>query len=205
MQSLSRSSSFVAAFAAMEILLALPTAKAAGTLNLLTWEGYADKSFVKPYEQESGCKVTATYVGSNDEMVAKLAGGHASVDLVSPSNDTTMRLIDAGMVEPIDTARLPNLKQFFPEFQAPQWLTKEGKLYGVPYGWGIIRIIFDSDAFSGMPDSLAVLWDPKYKGKIAVWEDIETIYMAARLLGFKDSYDLTDDQLKAVRDKLIEL
>ena len=81
---------FIAGFAALGVMFALLPAKAAGTVNLLTWEGYADQSFVKPYEQQSGCKVTATYVGSNDEMVAKLVGGHASVDLVSPSNDTTM-------------------------------------------------------------------------------------------------------------------
>jgi len=197
--------SCAAALAALAVLFALPLAKAAETVNLLTWEGYADDSFAKPYEQQSGCKVSATYVGSNDEMLAKLAGGKASVDLVSPSNDTTMRAIDAGMVEPIDTAKLPNLNQFFPEFQSPEWLTKDGKLYGVPYGWGIIRIIFDADALDGAPDSLAVLWNPKYKGKIAVWDDIELIYMAARLLGFKDSFNLTDEQLNAVRGKLKEL
>ena len=41
-----------------------------------------------------------------------------------------------------------------------------------------------------------MLWDRKYNRKIAVWDDIETIYMAARLLGFQDSYNLTDEQLE---------
>ena len=66
-------------------------------MSLLTWEGYADDSFVKPFEAETGCKVSATYVGSNDEFVAKILAGGGAYDLVSPSNDTTMRLIDAGL------------------------------------------------------------------------------------------------------------
>ena len=31
------------------------SAAAAGAVNLLTWEGYADDSFIKPFEAASGC------------------------------------------------------------------------------------------------------------------------------------------------------
>ena len=48
---------------------------AEGELNLLTWEGYADPSVVEPFEKETGCKVNATYVGSNDDFAPKLAAG----------------------------------------------------------------------------------------------------------------------------------
>ena len=43
------------------------------TLNLLVWEGYADPSFVKAFEEQHHCKVSASYMGSSDELVAKLA------------------------------------------------------------------------------------------------------------------------------------
>ena len=48
-------------------------AASAQELNVLTWEGYADDSFIKPFEEASGCKVNATYVGSNDDFAPKLA------------------------------------------------------------------------------------------------------------------------------------
>jgi putative spermidine/putrescine transport system substrate-binding protein/spermidine/putrescine transport system substrate-binding protein len=35
---------------------------AEGQLSLLVWEGYADQSFVKDFEKESGCKVQAFVV-----------------------------------------------------------------------------------------------------------------------------------------------
>jgi spermidine/putrescine-binding protein len=177
----------------------------ADELNILSWEGYADDSFVKPFVQQTGCRINATYVGSNDEYVAKIMSGGGAYDLVTPSNDTTMRLIDAGAVEPIDSARIANMADFFPIFKAAPWLTKNGKTYGVPYGWGIVRIIVDKGAVQGSPNSLALLWDPRLKGKVSIWDDVEALYTASRYLGFKNTYDLTDDQLEKVKAALIAM
>lgn len=194
----------VAALLATTVATAGPAA-AGGQLTLLVWEGYADESFVKPFEEQTGCKVDAVYVGSNDEIVSKVMSGAGAADLISPSNDTTMRLVQAGAVVPVDPAKVPNMADFLPQFQSPAWLTKDGALYGVPYGWGIVRVIADPKAVPAETDSLGFLWDPKYKGQISVWDDIETVYMAARALGFKNTYDLTDDELEQVKAKLIEM
>jgi putative spermidine/putrescine transport system substrate-binding protein/spermidine/putrescine transport system substrate-binding protein len=194
-----------ASMIAVAVAAASTTAKADGELTMLVWEGYADKSFVEPFTKETGCKVNPVYVGSNDEIVSKVVSGGGAADLISPSNDTTMRLIEADAVSPVDTSKVPNMADFMPQFKQPAWLQHDGKMYGVPYGWGVIRIIADAKAVSPAPDSLEFLWDPKYAGKISVWDDIETIYMTARLLGFKDVYHLTDDQLEQVKAKLIAM
>jgi putative spermidine/putrescine transport system substrate-binding protein/spermidine/putrescine transport system substrate-binding protein len=180
-------------------------AAAADELNILSWEGYADDSFVKPFEKQSGCKVSATYVGSIDEFVAKILSGGGAYDLVTPSNDTTMRLIDSGAVEAIDVSKVPNMADFFDLFKAAPWVTRNGRTYGVPYGWGIVRIIVDRQVLPNPPDSLALLWDPRLKGKVSIWDDVEAIYTAARYLGFKNTYDLTDEQLEKVKPVLIAL
>src|SRR5438270_189497 len=58
------------------------------TLSLLVWEGYADPSFVKGFEDKCACKVQASYMGSSDELMAKLRGGSAAnYDVISPSSD----------------------------------------------------------------------------------------------------------------------
>lgn len=183
---------------------AASAAHSAGEVSVLAWEGYADDSYVVPFEEQSGCQVNATYVGSNDEFVAKVMGGGGQYDLVSPSNDTTMRLIDAGAVEAVDTSRITHWKDFFETFQQPDWLTKDGEVYGVPYGWGIMRIIVDGDAVPNPPQSLSILWDPQYRNKISMWDDVAAIYTAARYLGFENTYDLSDEQLEKVKEALIE-
>src|SRR5882762_10501942 len=72
----------------MVVLVLGSCSKKTPSLNLLVWEGYADPSFVKAFEEQCGCKVSASYMGSSDELVAKLRGGSASnYDVISPSSD----------------------------------------------------------------------------------------------------------------------
>ena len=67
------------------------------TLNLLVWEGYADPSFIKAFEEQNHCKVTASYMGSSDELMAKLRGGSAgNYDVISPSSDVAYTSTFAG-------------------------------------------------------------------------------------------------------------
>jgi putative spermidine/putrescine transport system substrate-binding protein len=87
-----------AVLVAATIGLAVPAAGvgkgAAGTLNMIAWEGYTQKQWVKPFEQQSGCKVNAKYAGSSDEMVTLMrSGGGGQYDLVSASGDASLRLI----------------------------------------------------------------------------------------------------------------
>src|SRR5690349_21177821 len=49
--------------------------KGEGQLNLIAWEGYLDPSWVKPFQQQTGCQVNAKYAGSSDEMVSLMKNG----------------------------------------------------------------------------------------------------------------------------------
>jgi putative spermidine/putrescine transport system substrate-binding protein/spermidine/putrescine transport system substrate-binding protein len=54
------------------------------------------------------------------------------------------------------------------------------------------------DGFSETPDTWNILWDPKYHGKVSVWDDLSTVYMTAQILGFdkpdpSQLYNLTDE------------
>jgi putative spermidine/putrescine transport system substrate-binding protein/spermidine/putrescine transport system substrate-binding protein len=183
-------------------------ANAEGELNLLTWEGYTDESFVSVFEEQTGCMVTPTYVGSNDEFPAKLAGGGGVYDLVSPSVDTTTILMKAGLVEEIDTSRIEGWDDIFPQFSSHGGVNYDGGIYGVPYTWGAIPFMYRVDAFDNAPTSIAQMWgDENMAGQISLWDDKTNIYIVARMLFGTDVdvYDLDDDQLAAVRDKLIEL
>ena len=46
-----------------------------GQLNLVLWDGYADKSWVDPFTATTGCKVTQKPAGSSDEMVSLMKDG----------------------------------------------------------------------------------------------------------------------------------
>src|SRR6202521_2619709 len=59
-----------------------------GQLNLIAWEGYTEKDWVQPFQQQTGCQVNAKYAGSSDEMVTLMAnGGNGQYDMVSASGE----------------------------------------------------------------------------------------------------------------------
>src|SRR6516162_8972644 len=93
-------------FIAMLALIACT--KSTPTLNLLVWEGYADPSFVKEFEAQCKCKVVASYMGTSDELVAKLRGGSAAnYDVISPSSDVAAMLTKSGLVAPLELSKIP--------------------------------------------------------------------------------------------------
>src|SRR5579863_6748661 len=181
------------------------------TLNLLVWEGYADPSFVKAFEDENHCKVSASYMGSSDELVAKLRGGSSgNYDVISPSSDVASSIATAGLAAPLDLSKIPTYSQLSAQLTSLSLVRANGQVYGVPFMWGPDPIIYDTTAFAQPPDSWSVLWDPKYKGKVSVWDDLSTVYMAAEVLGYDKPdparlYNLSDEQLEAVKKKLLEL
>ncbi len=87
-------------------------------LSLLVWEGYADASFVQAFEQRHRCKVQASYMGSSDELVAKLRGGSASnYDVISPSSDVAASIVSAGLAapRPLPGPRIPGASFGIPD------------------------------------------------------------------------------------------
>jgi len=181
------------------------------SLSLLVWEGYADDSFVQAFEESHHCKVSASYMGSSDELVAKLRGGSASnYDVISPSSDVAASIARTGLAAPLDLSKLPSYSQLSAKLRELPLVKANGQVYGVPFMWGPNPLLYDTTVFSQPPASWAVFWDPKYKGKISVWDDLSTVYMAAQILGYDQPdpaqlYNLSDDQLAAVKKKLIEL
>src|ERR1700687_224657 len=180
-------------------------------LSLLVWEGYADASFLQAFEASHHCKVKASYMGSSDELVAKLRGGSASnYDIISPSSDVAASIVKAGLAAPLDLSRIPSYSQLSTKLRELSLVKSNGRIYGVPFVWGPNPILYDTTAFSQPPDSWSIFWDPKYKGKISLWDELSSVYMAAQVLGYdkpdpNQIYNLSDDQLEAVKKKLIEL
>jgi spermidine/putrescine-binding protein len=181
------------------------------TLNLLVWEGYADPTFVRSFEEQYHCKVTASYMGSSDELVAKLRGGSAgNYDVISPSSDVATSIAAAGLAAPLDLSKLPTYSQLSPQLTSLPLVRLKGQVFGVPFMWGPDPMIYDTTAFSQSPDSWNLFWDAKYRGKISVWDDLSTVYMTAQVLGYDKPdptqiYNLSDEQLDAVKKKLLEL
>ncbi|HUE44050.1 MAG TPA: ABC transporter substrate-binding protein [Candidatus Sulfotelmatobacter sp.] len=202
-----------AAFAAIFVLAILfaGCGPKTETLSLLVWEGYADPSFLKAFEDAHHCKVVASYMGSSDELVAKLRGGSAgNYDVISPSSDVATSIVHAGLAAPLDLLKISAYPQLSARLRDSPLVKANGQTYGVPFVWGPNPLLYDTNAFPKAPDSWSDLWNPKLKGKISLWDELSSVYMAAQVLGYdkpdpNQLYNLSDEQLEAVKRKLIEL
>ena len=193
-------------FLAVVFLLTLSAcSKKTPTLSLLVWEGYADPSFVNAFEESHQCRVAASYMGSSDELVAKLRGGSAgNYDVISPSSDVATMIATASLAAPLDLARIPSYAQLSQRLRNLPLVRVEGKTYGVPFMWGPNPLLYDTQYFSRAPESWVALWDSKLRGKISVWDDLSTVYMAAQVLGYDQPdpahlYKLSDSELASVK------
>jgi putative spermidine/putrescine transport system substrate-binding protein len=185
----------------------LPTkiGKGEGNLNLVAWEGYTQPDWVKPFTQQTGCKVHAKYAGSSDEMVTLMrSGGGGTYDMVSASGDASLRLIRGHIVQPVNVDLIPSWKDFIPQLKSPEHNTVDGKHYGISLQWGPNTLLYNTRKVKPAPTSWAAIYDPKYKGLVTVPDNPIQIADAALYLskkdpslGIEDPYELNEKQLDA--------
>jgi putative spermidine/putrescine transport system substrate-binding protein len=187
----------------------LPTSigKGEGALKLIAWEGYTQPQWVKPFTKKTGCKVSAKYGGSSDEMVTLMRTGQ--YDAVSASGDASLRLIVGKDVRPIDPKLIPDFKNFIPQLKSPGHNTVKGVHYGISLQWGPNTLLYNTKKVKPAPNTWGVLYSPKFKGKVSVPDNPIQIADAALYLsktkpglGIKDPYELNSSQFKAAVDLL---
>ncbi|MGH1482621.1 MAG: ABC transporter substrate-binding protein [Geminicoccales bacterium] len=176
------------------------------TIRIFTFEGYTDDEWVKEFEEANDATVNVTYTGSVDEMFAKMKGSEgADYDLISIDTSLFGRYIEQDLIIPYDMAAIPNTANLLPAFQDVAEVQHEDGIYGVPITWGSLGLIYDKDEVDPAPTSWEALWDEQYAGRIIVLDDTNNnIVNAAIILGFEDPFNLDDQQMAAVKEKLIE-
>lgn len=195
---------------ALVLALGAAAAHAAEVLRVLAWPGYADADLVQAFEARHRVKVEVTFVASDDVMWDKLtarAGGDFDVFAVNTAE--LQRYIDAGLSVPIDPKRIPNTGRQLPRFRdvgAIAGLVRDGKVYAIPYTYSTMGLIYDRQRFATPPDSIAVLWDPGYRGQVLAFNgSSHNFSLAAQVLGLESPFRIPDAQLRTVVDKLVAL
>ncbi len=195
-------------------------AKAAGkTLN------FADIGVGDPggdwsgFTKASGWNVNLVAIGNAPSAILNVmigGGGTSTYDIINIVGGMQPPLISNHLIEAIDPAEMPNwakdtyISEYLTEGKPGfQFIGYQGRLYGVPS-------VLQGDAFAYLPektgplDSYAALFDPKWRGYVALENNYTTagqktaLYLKkAGLADIKDPANMSPAEIKAVVDFLI--
>ena len=169
-----------------------------GRLRVLDWVGYGNDggqamfaAYVKKYPQN---KPKFTVMANEADALGKFQQG-VNWDIFRPYVGWVRYFAESGLVQPWDTTLIPNFKHLNPLMvKAGQY---KGQQYGIPEDWGFDAILYRTDKVKPKARSWGLLFDDRYKGKIAWYDDGSTMLpMTGLYLGFKDPWNQTDAQLK---------
>jgi len=198
----------------------LSPALAAGTIN------FADIGVGDPngdwtrYTKASGYNVNLVSIGNAPSAILNVlvaGGGTGTYDIINIVGGMQKPLVDNNLIDELDISKLPawaknnNIGEFLavgsPGFN---FIGYNGKIYGCP-------TVLQGDSFAYLPektgplDSYAALFDPKFRGYVALEDNYTTaaaktaLYMkAAGLANIKNVDDMTPEEFKKVVDFLIE-
>lgn len=183
---------------------------AAKELRVLAWQGYADDDWVKEFQDQTGAKANVVFIGTDDEIWAKIKGSEGKdFDVFAVNTAQLQRYIDGGLTTPHDLSKLPNQKDVLPRFQdlsKVKGVMRDGRVHSIPFCFDSIGIIYDKDKVKPAPDTFEIFWDPKYKGKILAYDNGEHNFsFTALTMGIEDPFHLTDEQMGKIKEKLIAL
>ncbi|MDV6330177.1 spermidine/putrescine ABC transporter substrate-binding protein [Asticcacaulis sp. 201] len=175
------------------------------SINFYNWDTYIGDTTLADFEKVSGVKVKMSIFATNDELFAKIKTGNAGFDVIVPSNDFVTYMSEAGLLLPLDHAKLPNLKNIDPAFMNPPY--DPGRKFSVPYTWLVLGIGYRKSAMKDgkVPDSWKWLFDSdQYKGRMALLQEAgDLMRLGAKYLGHSVN-GIPDDVLKQVEAMLIK-
>jgi len=171
-------------------------------LNVFNWGQYINPDLLTKFEKETGIKVNLELFETNEHMLAKLEAGGTAYDVVFPSDYVIEEMIQKDMLYKIDFNNIPNFKYIGDRFKNLNY--DPSNEYSVPYFWGTLGIIYNSEMVDEEVDSWDILWDEKYAGKILMLDSMrDTIGVALKRLGY--SVNETDpSKLEEAKNLLIQ-
>lgn len=181
-------------------------AGAAGQPLVYTWEGYDAADLYKPYTAKHGGLPDFTLFGDLDEAFTKLQSGFTA-DVTTPGAESMGRWRDAGLFAPIDVSKLGNWPNLFDRLKTEEPALVDGTQWGVPFAWGASSVVFRTDLVGDYAENATwkILWDPKFKGKLAMKDGApESVVTAAMVEGIADPFNMSDAEIAAVRGRLAE-
>jgi putrescine transport system substrate-binding protein len=119
-------------------------AAAERVVNVFNWSDYIDPKALEDFTRETGVKVVYDTYDSNEILETRLLAGSTGYDVVVPSATFLSREIAAGVLQPLDKAKLPNAKNLWAQISEKLQRYDPGNQYAVDYMWYTTGIAYNA-------------------------------------------------------------
>ncbi|MFR3498880.1 MAG: ABC transporter substrate-binding protein [Paraclostridium bifermentans] len=169
-------------------------------LNVYNVGDYIDENIITLFEEKTGIDVQYETYDTNEMMYQKVKSGSTNYDLIFPSDYMVEKMKSEGLLQKIDFKNIPNMKYIDKSFLNPIYDgTNE---YSVPYMWGTFGILYNKKMVKEPVDSWDILWNPKYKGNIMMFDSVrDTMGISLKRLG----YSMNTTNPKEINEAMKEL
>ena len=172
--------------------------------TFFTWAGYEVPEMHQPYIRKYGESPNFAVWGDEEEALTKMRSGFKP-DMTMPCSYKVTPWHDAGLLAPMDFSRLSNWPDVLePLRDVPDTSFGEDRPWVCAW-WGLTSITYRTDLVDIKEESLGLLWDERYAGKIALFDSlIDGVMMAAIYSGAKNPFDMTKEETAKVQELLIK-
>lgn len=142
-------------------------------LNVYNWSDYIAEDTIAKFEEQFGVKVNYDVYDSNEVLEARLFAGNTGFDVVVPTSEFLRRQVDAGIYQPLDYTKLPNVQFMDSELMAAASVYDEDNAHAVIYMWGTTGIGYNVGKVTEIlgedapVDSWSLIFDPANSDKLA--------------------------------------
>ena len=181
-------------------------ASAADELNVLVWCDHSDPNLLKPFEDATGAKVNVKeFEGTGAGLAIIEQSQPGDWDVMVIDSIDVRRGVDRGLFAELPEDQLP-FGDLFPEVRMDGMTRFDGKRYGITEKFGYNTIGFNRAKVDPADmQSLAVLTNDKYKGRVAIYDYyLPVIGLAAMSIG-KKTPDITEADLPAIKEVLLKM
>lgn len=152
-----------AAGAVLAIITAFSTPAASsedpapGTLTISSWPGYFPPDLLERFTTATGISAELNERAGDADKSEELTSTDADVLILSAPSVQALASREA--LAKLDHAKLPNLKNLYPE--ATKLAHDKGNQFSIPYTWGTVGICYRSDLVNEAPSSWGDLIKPR--------------------------------------------
>jgi spermidine/putrescine transport system substrate-binding protein len=171
------------------------------TLKVLEWREYLSRSVVAEFAKAHDVDFEITSFENRDKGASIIQSGGA-FDIFFPTIDQLGSLVAGRLLQPLNHDYLANVGRLWPQFAPPGGAFYDrGLRYSVPYtvfstgiGWRN-DLVAARDAPPELDDPYSAYWNPKYRGKVGLYDDYREAIATAILRNGSTEVDTTDPSI----------